>query len=98
MAVMQIKKSNNPVIKKSGSARFGKNHHCTWYTTDGSKSIITIHNPGRDNTLTFIVNGAPETIHDTDGKKFNGLHEIPPNCPTCNVTAIGDFKGQMQQI
>ncbi len=98
MAEEFIAKSGNPTIHYSGQAVFGKNHYCRWYTTDGSTGICTIRNKSRKNTLSIVISGAPKTIYTTDGTPFNGLHKIPPNSPTSNITAIGDFKGKMVTI
>lgn len=65
---------------------------------NGSISTCTIQNPSRANTLTFSVSGAPSTINTVEGDPFNGVHSIPPNNPTMNVTAIGDFLGTQVTI
>lgn len=84
--------SDNPVIHRQGEAEFGPTHYCTWETVNGQSSLCTIVNPSR-NTLYFVVSGAPTNIVTTDGKPFNGRHEIPPNNPTSNVQALGEFRG-----
>ncbi|GEM_PF-4147574 len=83
----------NPVIRQSGQATVSTNHFCLWETANGSNSIASITNPGSRNTVSFVVSGAPDTILTTTGAPLNGLHAIPPNNPTFNVTAVGDFLG-----
>jgi hypothetical protein len=82
----------NPKIQKAGKAEFPSPQFCTWVSANGPTSTCRITNTGR-NTLTVVVSGAPEKITTTDGKPFNGQWQIPPNSPTTNVTAIGDFLG-----
>lgn len=98
MATDLIAASDNPVINDAGKAEFGKNHYCLWNTKDGSISTCTIQNLSRANTLTFVVSGAPPAIKTTDGTSFNGQHSIPPNNPTHNVTAFGNFLGTQVTI
>ena len=93
MAHELLKGSENPKIQNSGKAVFSKNHYCLWSTTDGSISTCTVQNPGTANTLTVVISGAPATMMTTDGELFNGQHRIPPNNPTHNITAVGDFTG-----
>lgn len=93
-----LKSTSNPVIQQSGSATFGKNNYCLWYTADGSTSSCTITNTGLANTLTIVVSGAPSSIVCTDGSPFNGQHTIPPNNPTMNITAVGNFAGTQVTI
>lgn len=88
----------NPTIHGAGQTCFGQNHYCTWMTYDGSSSTCVITNPGVHNTLTLTVSGAPDEVYTTDGNPFNGQHVIPPNSPTANVTALGDFKGHQVTI
>jgi hypothetical protein len=85
---------NNVTIDGSGQEQFGKSNFCKWLTSDGSTSIITVTNAGVANTLTLVISGAPATIIATDGSPLNGQHTIPPNSPSTNVTAIGNFLGQ----
>jgi len=98
MAQDYVAKSDNPVINGTGAKTFRRTHYCTWHTWDGSILICTIQNPDRHNTLSFVVSGAPSNIMTTDGESFNGTFSIPPNQPEENVTAIGDFKGQVVTI
>lgn len=91
-SIQHLISDDNPIIKGTGTASFGKDHYCIWCTSNGSTSICNIQNPSED-TLSFVVSGAPTSIYTTTGKVFNGLHAIPPNQPTSNVTAIGDFQG-----
>lgn len=86
------------VIDGSGQETFGKNQYCLWNTTDGSTSICTIQNPGTANTLTVVISGAPDTMYTTSGVLLNGKHQIPPNNPDINVTALGDFQGKQVTI
>ena len=84
--------SQNPVIRVQGHATFGPYLFCTWYTKNGSNSLLNIINPS-SNTLYISISGAPNTIHTTTGVPLNGAHSIPPNDPTKNVQALGDFLG-----
>lgn len=88
---------SNPVIDKAGTAQFGAPFFCTWKTANGQPSTVTITNPG-PNTLTVSVSGAPDGIKGSNGKPLNGVWSIPPNCPTCQVNAAGDFQGQTVTI
>lgn len=91
----------NSTIHAAGEARIEPHEHCTWYTTNGSTCTITITNPGKENTLTFDVTGAPETM-TAEGpsdvtKKFNGRWTIPPG-RSGRVKAFGDFLGSVVSI
>lgn len=82
---------SNPVIQKAGTASFVQPYYCTWNSTNGQTSTLTISNPG-PNTLTVGVSGAPATIM-SGSKPLNGVWSIPPNCPTCDVIAFGNYLG-----
>lgn len=88
---------SNPVINKAGTAQFGAPFFCTWLTANGQPSTVTIANVG-PNTLTVSVSGAPQNILNSKGQPLNGVYSIPPNCPTCQVNAQGDFQGQTVTI
>lgn len=92
--------TSNPVIQGTGQAIFGSGLYCTWNTDNGSVSMVKVANPGLANTLTFIVSGAPATITCNDPKNstFNGVHTMPPNSPTSQIIATGDFGGQVVTI
>jgi hypothetical protein len=94
----QFLASGNPSIQYSGTAAFGKNQYCVWTTKDGSISQLTIQNPNKDNTLTFVISGAPSTMTTTTGAPLNSQFSIPPNSPTTNVTAVGNFLGTLVTI
>lgn len=89
--------SANPVINRAGTANFGAPFFCTWNTANGQPSTVTISNAG-PNTLTVSVSGAPANILNSKGAPLNGIYSIPPNCPTCQVNAAGDFQGQTVTI
>ena len=84
----------NPKIHKAGKAEFPSPQFCTWVSANGPTSTCRITNTGR-NTLTVVVSGAPDDIKTVSKpeKPFNGQWQIPPNSPTTNVTAIGNFEG-----
>lgn len=89
---------DNCTIHQRGKCTFNKGHYCTTNTVNGSISIFEITNPGQDNTLVIMVSGAPATMYTTDGKLFNGEHQVPPNSPAANITALGDFEGKKVTI
>lgn len=97
-SIAHLVSDDNPVIKGTGTASFGKNSYCIWCTTNGSTSICNIQNTSPGDTLSCVVSGAPEDMYTTKGDKLNGLHTLPPNQPTVSVTAIGDFKGKQVSI
>ena len=94
--------NTNTTIKGQGSSTISPNFHCTWYTTNGSTSTITITNSGSENTLTFDVSGAPETISavgpNGEIKKFNDRWTIPPGESKGQVKAFGNFMGTVVSI
>ncbi len=89
----EIAASVNPTINQAGQAQFPASAFCTWTTNNGSQSTVVVTNPGNQNTLTVIISGAPSTILTATGQPLNGEWTIPPNSPTSNVTAFGNFLG-----
>nr|WP_314497527.1 hypothetical protein [uncultured Chryseobacterium sp.] len=95
--------SQNPVINQNGSASIKSGQYCTWNTTNGTNSTITIANSSRSNVLKFAISGAPGSgiIVDDAGNSrsaFDGVYSLKPNSPNIVVTAFGDFGGSTVTI
>lgn len=80
-------------IHGSGQVIVGQFRNCTWTTPNGSTAVLVVTNTSASQ-LSVVISGAPMEIFAADGSPLNGRHVLPPNVPTANVTAIGDFRGQ----
>lgn len=93
----------NPVINESGSASINSGQNATWNTANGSASSLTITNTSRANTLTLGITGAPTEgiivqVNGVVQPTLNNFYTIPPNSPSYNILAQGDFKGAIITI
>lgn len=84
-------------VNGSGQVTLGQFKQCAWMTPNGATAVIVVTNPSAS-TLSIVVSGAPATIFAADGTPLNGQHQIPPNSPTANLTAIGNFLGQQVML
>lgn len=89
------------VLNGTGSVTLAPGERCVWKPSNGADSFITVRNGGDRNTLTCDITGAPPHITGTGpdraSKPLNGRWSIRPNT-TADVTAFGDFEGQVVTI
>ncbi len=95
--------SQNPVINQNGSATIETGENCTWNTPIGSNGNLSISNSSRANELNISISGAPTTnitvtVNGASQTNLNGMWTLPPNAPTMEVNAYGDFHGQTVTI
>lgn len=89
-------------VNGNGDVTLAAGKRCIWHPSNGADSRITVRNGGRLNALTCDITGAPPDITATgpDGasKPLNQRWKIPPNMPTADVTASGDFQAKAVTI
>lgn len=90
------------ILNGTGNVTLAPGERCIWEPSNGADSFITVRNDGLRNTLTCDITGAPPHITGTQSngapKPLNGRWKIPPNMPTAEVRASGDFEGHRVTI
>ncbi|MEW6574739.1 MAG: hypothetical protein AB1408_00125 [Pseudomonadota bacterium] len=95
--------SQNPVINQAGSAIISSSQYCTWNTASGRNSILTIVNSSRTNNLTIAITNAPSSgitvqLNGQVQQTLNNIFTLPPNSPSYEIVATGNFGSRMITI